>query len=179
MASERLAETIDTLHRIIEPVLDREGFELIELEYKRTGAKRARYLLRLTVDRAGRTSYDPVREDDGSGRPVPTGGVTVTDCVALTKALGPLLDVEDVVPGAYHLEVSSPGVNRPLKKPQHFALAVGRRVRVKTRVPVGDDSFFVAPLVASDDEGLTLDVRGDEVRIPYRLVAKANLEFEF
>lgn len=179
MASERLAETIDTLHRVIEPVLEREGFELVELEYKLTGAKRSRYLLRLTVDRVGRTSYDPVREDDGTGRAVPVGGVTVQDCALLAKAIGPLLDVEDVVPGAYHLEVSSPGVNRPLKKPEHFALAVGRKVRVKTRVPVEGESFFLAPLVASDDEGLVLDVRGTEVRIPYRLVGKANLEFEF
>ena len=79
----------------------------------------------------------------------------------------------------YTFEVSSPGINRPLKTPRHFALAQGMQVRVKTRVPVGDAKFFIAPLTEVDDDGITLDVRGEPVHIPFRLVAKANLEFEF
>lgn len=173
MAQERLAETIERIEALVLPVLTREGLELVDLEYKRAPK---RFMLRLLVDRAGRTRYQ------GSARdPEPPGeGVTIDDCVRVSKLVGPLLDVEDVIPTAYTLEVSSPGVNRPLKTPAHFKAAVGLMVRLKTRVPVHQaDSFFIAPLTEADDERVVLDVRGTPVEVPYRLVASASIEYQF
>ncbi len=174
--SEHLAETIQRIQAVIEPVLEREGFELVELEYKR-GSKR--FLLRVTIDRLGRTSFAPPARDAADGEGPGAGGVTIVDCVRVTKLLSPVLDVEDVVPGAYTFEVSSPGVNRPLKTAAHFRMALGQKVRVKTRVPVAGQSFFIAKLVDADDERLVLEGKSGPIEVPYRHVSKANLEYEF
>jgi ribosome maturation factor RimP len=176
VSEERLAETIERLHRLVEPVLEREGLELVDLELKR-GPKR--YLLRVTIDKAGKTAYrgSAARSED---EPL-DDEVGIDDCTRISRELSPLLDVEDVIKSAYLLEVSSPGVNRPLKTPNHFKLAAGLDVRIKTRTPVGpqSESFFIAPLVEAGDDGITLDVRGRQVAIPYRLIAQANIEYRF
>ena len=175
MAQERLAETLDKLIALVEPALDAEGFELVDLEYKRSSKK---YLLRIIIDTAGRTDY---RGHTAKGSERPNDGVTISDCVRVSKLLSPLFDVEDLIPGAYTLEVSSPGLNRPLTKPAHFRHAVGLKVRVKSRAPVNDrgDTFFIAKLSAADDDAITLQAHGGDVTIPYRLVSKASVEFEF
>ncbi len=174
MGNERLAETIDRLIGMIEPVAAREGFELVDLVLNR-GPKR--YLLRVMIDRAGRVDYKPPARVPGET--LATDGVSVTDCARVSKLISPLLDVEDLIADAYTLEVSSPGVNRPLRTPSHFRRAVGMKTRVKTRVPVDGESFFIAPIATADDEAVTLDVRGESVVVPYRLIQRANLEFEF
>ena len=176
---EHIAETVQKLHELIEPVLEREGLELVDLEFARKGGKRGGFRLKLLIDRAGRTSYAPQRSADGS---LEEGSVTIDDCVRMSKAIGPLLDVEDVIDAAYDFEVSSPGVNRPLRRPVHFQRAVGHRVRVKTRVPLGDGptNFFIERLASADDEGIVLALaKKGEIPIPYRLISKANLEFDF
>lgn len=176
VSEERLAETIERLHRLVEPLLAREGLELVDLELKR-GPKR--YLLRVTIDKAGKTHYrgSAARSED-EAMPDEVG---IDDCTRISRELSPLLDVEDIIKSAYLLEVSSPGVNRPLKKPHHFELAQGCEVRVKTRTPVGpaNESFFIARLTEASDEGIALDVRGTRVDIPYRLIAQANIEYRF
>ncbi len=175
---EHLAETVQRLHDLIEPVLEESGLELIDLQFSRKGGKRGGYRLKLIIDRAGRTSYAPQRSADGT---LTEAGVTIDDCVKASKTLGPLLDVEDVIAGAYDFEVSSPGVNRLLKRPEHFALALNQTIRVKTRVPVGDSdsTFYIETLASADDEGITLALKRGELTIPYRLIAKATLEYEF
>jgi len=180
VSEERLAETIERLHRLVEPLLEREGLELVDLELKR-GPKR--FLLRVTIDKAGKTAYrgSALREE---GEPL-SDEVGIDDCTRISRDLSPLLDVEDVIKTAYQLEVSSPGVNRPLKKPHHFKLALGLDVRIKTRTPVAsaaggpNESFFIARLTEANDEGIALDVRGQRVDIPYRLIAQANIEYRF
>jgi len=174
MPSEFKAETLSQLQDLIEQVVAREGHELVALELKRRGHK---HLVRVLIDHPGRTSFPAQVRQKGDG-PM-EAGVTVDDCAAVSRALSPVLDVEDLVPTAYTLEVSSPGVNRPLVKPRHFEMATGHQVRVKTHAPVEGASFFIARLAAADDNGLLLDVEGAEVAIPYRLVAKANLEYQF
>ena len=92
------------------------------------------------------------------------------------------LDVDEVVPGAYQLEVSSPGVNRPLRTAEHFRRVLGRRVKVKTYGPIGQPGrkSFTGVLEAVADDGVTVHVEGGPAfHIPFRDVAKANLEFEF
>ena len=176
MSEERLAETIERLHRLVEPLLEREGLELLDLELKR-GPKR--YLLRVTIDKVGKAAYrgSAARSEDE----VLPDEVGIDDCIRISRDLSPLLDVEDVIKSAYLLEVSSPGVNRPLKKPHHFKLAQGLDVRIKTRTPVAptNESFFIARLIEANDEGIVIDVRGQRVDIPYRLIAQANIEYRF
>jgi ribosome maturation factor RimP len=173
MAEEQLAETVTRLNQIIEPALADEGFELVDLEFK-GGSKSYAYHVCVTIDRLGRETYSALRNGEGV-----TGGVTVSDCVRMSKLLGPVLDVEDVIPGEYDFQVSSPGVNRPLTKPAHYQKALGMKVRVKTRVPVDGESFFIAPLLEADTASLTIKHRGTNLAIPLRLVKKANLEYEF
>lgn len=176
MAEERIAETLERLIALVEPVVAREGMELVDLEFK-PGRRQA--ILRILIDRADRGAYRG--RPPKKGEPSPTDEVGIEDCTRVSHALSPLLDVEDIIPTAYALEVSSPGVNRPLKHPRHFELAQGLDVRVKTRRPVGEqnESFFIARLVASDTEGITLEDRGQRVEIPYRLIARANVEYRF
>ena len=170
MAQEQLAETLDRLHGVIVPVLEAEGFELIDLEYKR--GQRGGGLLRLIIDTAGRVSYAG-RSGEGPS------GVTLDDCVRVSRLLSPTLDVEDLINDKYDFQVSSPGVNRPLTKPEHFRLACGHNVRIKTRVPVEGSNFFIAPLLEATDSAISLELKGESVEIPLRFISKANLEYEF
>lgn len=174
MATERLAETIERIEALIEPLLAAEGFEFVELDLNR-GSKR--YLLRLTIDRAGRTRYfGSAKEAREHGE---ADAVGIADCIRVSKLISPLLDVEDLIPTAYTLEVSSPGVNRPLRTDAHFKVAQGLMVRIKTRAPVAGESFFIAKLIEANDDGVVLDVREERVEIPYRLISKANVEYQF
>lgn len=125
-------------------------------------------------------------------------GVTVEDCVEASRLINPLLDVEDVVPGgAYELEVSSPGLDRHLRKPQHFQEALGERIHVTTREPLsvwnGNDAFFekrrnvrgvlkefnneTKTLVVSADGGANVG-EGRDVKIPLDAVTRAYIDFE-
>lgn len=174
MIHEQLAETERRLRELAEPVLAREGLELVLIEYKQQGR---RYLLRLTIDRLDRTSFDPPRRvPDGEGTRLVDAGVSIEDCVAVSRALSPLLDAEDLIGAAYDLEVSSPGIDRPLTRPAHYRMAVGRRVRLKTRVPFGGTTLVIAPVVEAGEEGVAVEVRGDRIDIPYRLISRANLD---
>lgn len=172
MPKEHISETLDRLHEIVREVVVREGYELVDLEL---GGGKQRKRLLIMIDRPGRTTYAAPPRGVKSDGPAAVG---IKDCVRITKALGPVLDVEDAIRSAYTLEVSSPGLDRPLKTPHHFRLAEGLTVRVKTRVPIGGESFFVAPLVAADDEQVVLSVRGEERRIPYRHIRQARLEVQ-
>ena len=173
MSEERLAETIERLLHLVEPMLAREG---------------------LTIDKADREAYrgSAVREEGE----VLGEEVSIDDCTRISRELSPLLDVEDIIPTAYTLEVTSPGVNRPLKTPRHFRLAVGCDVRIKTRTPIAptNENFFIARLAEAGDESITLETKTPPARgqsgptgasaaprleIPYRLIAQANIEYRF
>lgn len=143
---------------IAEPVISDMGMELVDVEYLH---ERDRWILRLFIDKPG--------------------GVGLEDCEAVSRAVETAIDVEDVVEHAYHLEVSSPGLDRPLKKPDHFRRAEGCVVRVKTFGPVGEPPRrnFRGVLAAVADDGVTVEVEGaGRFRIPFREIAKANLDFE-
>jgi ribosome maturation factor RimP len=104
------------------------------------------------------------------------GGVTLRDCETFSRKLGALLEVEDPIPGPYALEVSSPGLDRKLRRPEHFAASKGRRVRVALGEPVDGTRNVVGTLIESDGEGIEVD-RGDRTfKVPYRLIRKASLD---
>jgi ribosome maturation factor RimP len=110
------------------------------------------------------------------------GGIGLEECAKVSHAVETALDVEDLVPHAYALEVSSPGINRPLRRPEHFAKVVGKRVKVKTFGPVGTPprKSFTGTLVQSGASDITLQVEGGGAfQIPIRDIAKANRDFEF
>ena len=136
------------------------GMELVDVELFKRGM---RHLLRATIDREG--------------------GVTLEDCEAFSRRFGVLLDVEDPLPGSYTLEVTSPGLDRPLKSPKDFQKQKGKLVRIVTKEKVGKQSFFVGRLKETHDEGITLTLFRkkdaiEEIDIPYGMISKANLEID-
>ena len=144
---------------LAEPVIAGLGMELVDVEFLH---ERDSWILRMFIDKPG--------------------GVGLEDCETVSHSIETLLDVEDVVEHAYHLEVSSPGLDRRLKKPEHFRRAEGHTVKLKTFGPLGEPPRrnFRGVLTAVADDGVTLDVEGaGTMRIPFRDIAKANLEFEF
>lgn len=135
------------------------GYELLLLE---VSSERGRRTLRIYLDK------------------VP-GGVTVEDCALFSRALGPVLDVEGGIAGSYDLEVSSPGLNRPLVQPEHFRNQIGSVLQVATREPVGGRRNFKGPLesVAGEGEDFLLKLKVDReiFEIPWRLIHRAHLDY--
>jgi ribosome maturation factor RimP len=160
-------DVVSRAQALVEPLVRAEGFELVELEYVR---EQPGWVLRVFIDRPGR---DPMAKE---------GGVGLEECARVSHAVETALEVEDLVPQAYSLEVSSPGINRPLRRPEHFAKVVGQRVKVKTYGPVGQPprKSFTGTLEQAGASDITVQVEGGGAfQIPYRDIAKANLDFEF
>ena len=156
LGMQTLAEQI---RQLAEPLLASEGMELILAECLKM---RAHWLVRIYVDREG--------------------GVTVEDCAKISNQLGDLLDVHDLPPGPYTLEVSSPGLDRPLDRDQDFLKYRGSRVHLRLTEKIEGRRDFRAELVEYEesDEGklLVVKVEGKTFRIPRDKVVKANLEYE-
>jgi len=145
---------------LLEPIVAGEGLELVDLEFIR---EREGWVLRLFIDKPG-------------------GRVGLEECSQVSRAVDPVLDVEDIIPHEYNLEVSSPGVNRPLKKLAHYERVKGQKVKVKTYGPIGDPprKNFTGMLAEVSGEDIAVEVEGaGRFRIPFKDIAKANLEFEF
>jgi ribosome maturation factor RimP len=109
------------------------------------------------------------------------GGVTHADCELVSRRLSELLDEADVIPGdSYTLEVSSPGIDRPLKKPRDFERVVGQKIRLKLRQPVAAGDRFEGKLLGMAEETITVEIAtGDQVQVPLGYVERANLKFEW
>jgi ribosome maturation factor RimP len=153
MVSER--ETIEQLQDILLPLLQDYGFELVEIEFKPSGK---RWLLRLYIDKEG--------------------GVTIADCQTVSREFGRILDVEDIIDYPYSLEVSSPGLTRPLKKWEDFLRNKGKMCRIVTKEQIEGKNEFMGTIVNSTEE--LVEIRGiiDVFTIPIYAIKKANLEFE-
>ncbi|BBA70086.1 ribosome maturation factor RimP [Geobacter sulfurreducens] len=155
-------DVVGRITAVAEQVLTPQGLELVEVEYKREGRQ---MVLRLFVDKPG--------------------GISLDDCAAVSRELSEILDVEDVIREHYTLEVSSPGLNRPLKKEADYERYAGRLVKVRTFELLADEEgnrrkTFLGDLVGLSDGVVTLTLReGQLARIPLDKIAKANLEFEF
>ena len=141
--------------RLFEPELAEQGYELVELEFAGTGGSGAR-VLRMFIDKAD-------------------GGVTHEDCVAATQVVNPLLDVEDFVPGEYMLEVSSPGLDRPVRKPEDFVRFSGEEVRLTTHLPLDGRRRFTGELRGFADGLIAIACDGRVYEIHIENLKKANL----
>jgi len=107
------------------------------------------------------------------------GGVALDDCARVSGEFGQLLDVEDAIPTSYRLEVSSPGLDRPLKQEEDFVRYSGRRVRIKTKDHVSGRRNFKGELLGCTEGKVMVKVEGSEVFvIPLSSILKANLEIE-
>ena len=161
MAESNFKQTVEErAMSLLEPIVAGEGLELVDLEFLR---EREGWVLRLFIDKPG-------------------GRVGLEECSQVSRAVDPTLDVEDFIPNEYNLEVSSPGVNRPLKKPAHYARVKGQKVKVKTFGPIGDPprKNFTGTLAEVTEEDIAVEVEGaGSFRIPFKDIAKANLEFVF
>lgn len=141
---------------LVEVVLEDMGIELIDVEYL---SLRGRWVLRLYIDKAG--------------------GVTIDDCARVSGEIGDLIDVKDIISHEYVLEVSSPGLDRPLKKEKHFREVIGMKVKVKMAVPLNERRNFTGILKDFHEGDLVLRTEGGEVSLPWRDVERANLVYEF
>ncbi len=142
------------------PLLTAEGLELVDVEFVR---EREGHILRMYIDK-------------------PDGKVGLEDCTRASHAVDTALDVEDIIPHEYSLEVSSPGLNRPLTRPEHFAKAVGKKVKLKTFGPLFEPprKNFLGVLKAADAAQVVVEVEGaGSFTVALKDIAKANLEFEF
>ena len=144
---------------LLEPHIERQGYELVSVDFRK-GTRNS--LLRLLVDKPG-------------------GGIALNDLEKLSPTLGDLLDVYDPVEGRYTLEVSSPGINRPLRKLEHFEACRGQRVKVRTHYARDGQKSFVGTLVAVSGSGIELEDHASRKRqaIGFDEMAGANYEHDF
>ncbi|MGB9699356.1 MAG: ribosome maturation factor RimP [Thermodesulfobacteriota bacterium] len=148
---------IKEVRQLAEPMLQAQGLELVDVEYQR---ERQGWVLRLYIDRPG--------------------GVNIEDCAEVNRELGTILDVHDIIPNAYTLEVSSPGLTRPLKKLEDFSRYRGRLVKIKTwQIISGRGRVFKGRLMGMEGEKIILEVGHEVIEIPFPSIAKANLEIDF
>ena len=136
---------------LVRPVVEGAGYELVDVAYAGTGGSRT---LRVTVDHSEALDLEAI--------------------AALSEKIARRLDLEDFGDGRYELEVSSPGIERPLRTPAHFARFVGWRVRVKTDTPKEGARTHEGVLVASDAIGITIDIDGAARAVPYATIASAR-----
>ncbi len=144
--------TGDELAKLLEPTVERLGYELADLEV-RLGGKGG--LVRVFIDKPE--------------------GIDLDDCEKVSLAVSALLDVEDPVPGNYNLEVSSPGLDRKLTKVEHFQRFEGETVKVQMRFPIEGRRRFRGTLVSSDDENIVVDVDGESHSLPLKTIDTARL----
>lgn len=157
--------TLEKIARLMQPLLNEKGLELVDLEYKREGRD---WFLRLFLDKPG--------------------GITLDDCADASHEISALLEVEDPIETAYRLEVSSPGLDRPLKRVVDYERFVGQTVKIKTYEKLDPDGrgherkTFEGRLEGLEGDEvrvLQLDKKGGEVRLPLSAIAKANLDPQF
>jgi ribosome maturation factor RimP len=142
---------------LVRPVVETAGLELWEVTFRREGGRR---VLRVMVDREGGVDLDTLSE--------------------ASERVSRRLDLEGFEPGgSYALEVTSPGVERLLRAPEHFRRSVGEQVKVRTREPVDGSRAHSATLVSADDDGIVLSIGDELVRVRYEDVASARTVFDW
>jgi ribosome maturation factor RimP len=148
---------ISKIEAVAERVGQSEGIEIVEVELKGGGKSR---LLRIFIDKPE--------------------GVTHTDCELISHQVGTILDVENLLPGTYTLEVSSPGVERKLLKYRDFERFQGKKIKTTLREPVENSRRWEGTLASCADGLITLEIaEGKSIQFPFEQVETANLKFEF
>ncbi|MBW1935007.1 MAG: ribosome maturation factor RimP [Deltaproteobacteria bacterium] len=152
-----IADTIRVkVTNLVENILEELGYELVDVEYL---TSHGRWVLRLYIDKEG--------------------GVTVDDCATVSAEIGDLIDVKDIIPHHYVFEVSSPGLNRPLRKSKDFVRVLGKKIKVKMVSPVEGRRNFVGHLRSFENGILRVETENRVVALRLDDVEKANLIYEF
>jgi ribosome maturation factor RimP len=136
---------------LVAPVVEASGLELVEVTFRREAGRK---VLRVVVDREG--------------------GVDIDTISATAEQVSRRLDLEGFAPGPYALEVSSPGIERPLRRPVDFRRRVGDRVKVRTVSPIEGARNHAGALVSADAEAIVIATDGGELRVPYEEIASAR-----
>jgi ribosome maturation factor RimP len=144
--------TKEELTALIEPAIERLGYELSDLELKVGGQEG---MMRIFIDKPE--------------------GIDLEDCENVSRQIGAMLDVEDPLPGDYALEVSSPGLDRKLTKSAHFQRFMGEDVRIKLRFPLQGRRNFRGTLRSADEENIEVEVDGESHSLPMATIESARL----
>lgn len=149
-----------TVEKLVLPIVEQEHIELVDVDFVKEGAN---WFLRVYIDK--------------------DGGVDIDDCSKVSELLSAKLDESDPIPQAYFLEVSSPGAERPLKKPEDLHKAVGKHVHITTYEPINGDKVFEGKLLSFDGEDLTIEQAKKQAKkqvvIPYNKMASARFAIAF
>jgi len=158
------ASVVEQVRSVAGRVAASYGLEIFDVQFRREAPG---MILRVLIDRPG-----PAARAEES--------VSVEDCARVSRDLSAVLDVEDVVPTAYTLEVSSPGLDRPLRRPEDYRRFAGRRAKVVMRERVDGQGFFKGRLGGVDGAEVLIEADdGRTHRVPLNLITRANLEVEF
>lgn len=142
---------------LVMPIVEAHHFELVDVEYVKEAGT---WYLRVYIDKEG--------------------GIAVDDCELVSRALSDLLDQEDFVEDAYILEVSSPGLGRPLKKEKDFIRSIGKEVEIRTYRPVEKQKEFIGILTAYDEDTVTIQGEGEAtLQLNRADIALIRLAFDF
>jgi ribosome maturation factor RimP len=140
---------------IAQPIIEENGMELVDVEFVKEGSE---WFLRIFID----------KEE----------GIDLNDCEKISKLIGNLLDEKDPINQSYHLEISSPGIERPLKKTQDFLRFQGHSIQVRTFKPIEGRKKFIGTLETANDDEISILIGEDRVSIPRNKISKANLIWE-
>jgi ribosome maturation factor RimP len=158
------AGVVERVRALAARIAEGRGLEIFDVQFRREAAG---MVLRVQIDRPG-----PAATAEDS--------VSVDDCAHVSRDLSAILDVEDVVPTAYTLEVSSPGLDRPLRRLDDYRRFAGRRAKVVVRERVDGQGFFKGRLGGVEGEAVLIDADdGRRHRVPVGVITRANLEVEF
>lgn len=159
-----MAQLIEKIEELVQPIMDDLDCELVDVEYQR---EQRGWVLRFFLDKKG--------------------GINLDECAAASREISSLLDVEDIIGTAYNLEVSSPGIERPLKKLPDFERFSGELAKIKTIDSIDPDNSgrnrktFVGTLAGVDGGNVLIVLKENTPAVPikFQLIEKANLKFEF
>ena len=149
--AKKIANTVKDL---VKPISDSLGFRLFDVEFKPENG----WVLRIIIDKEG--------------------GVTIDDCEELSKRVSALLDVEDVIPSSYFLEVSSPGLTRELKEKWHYEFFKGKYARLYLKEKIDNKQEYAGYIDSVEDYTLVLRLLDKTLKIPFDKIAKARLDVE-
>lgn len=141
---------------LIMPLIEKNNFELVDVEYVKEGGS---YYLRYYIDKEN--------------------GINVDDCELISRAVSDLLDEKDFIDEAYILEVSSPGLGRPLKKPKDFERSIGKEVEIKLYKAIDRQKDFEGTLTGYTDSQVTISADGEEITFDRDKIALIRLAFDF
>ncbi len=155
LSSEKLSIN-EKIQRLVRPIVEAEEMELVDVEYK----KGQNSVLRIFIDKPE--------------------GVNVSDCTKISTQVGAFLDIEDLIENNYVLEVSSPGLDRPLKNKADYDRNKGKLIKVSLYAPLEGKKTFIGRIISADDQKVILKEKSDKViDIPFAAIAKGKLKIEF